>query len=70
VPLAAVQFEEGSRNGHVMVVGSDKKASKRSVEAGATTDGRVPILKGLKAGETVIVEGGYGLPEGIEVKVQ
>jgi len=70
VPLAAVHFEEGSRNGHVMVVGSDKKASKRPVEAGATTEGRVPILKGLKAGETVIVEGGYGLPDGIEVKLQ
>lgn len=70
VPLAAVQLEEGSRTGHVMVVSSEKKASKRSIEAGATTDGRVPILKGLKVGETVIVEGGYGLPEGIEVKVQ
>ena len=70
VPLAAVHFEEGSRNGHVMVVGSDKKASKRPIEAGATTEGRVPILKGLKAGETVIVEGGYGLPDGIEVKLQ
>lgn len=68
VPLAALQFEEGSRNGHVMVVGADKKAMKRAVEAGATVEGRVPILKGLQAGETVIVEGGYGLPEGIEVK--
>jgi multidrug efflux pump subunit AcrA (membrane-fusion protein) len=63
-------LDDGSRKGHVMVVGSDKRASKRSIEAAATTDGWVPILKGLKAGETVIVEGGYGLPEGIEVKVQ
>ena len=70
VPLAAVQFEEGSRKGHVMVLGADKKATKRAIEAGETADGRVPILKGLKAGETVIVEGGYGLPEGIEVRVQ
>lgn len=70
VPLAAVQFEEGSRKGHVMVLGADKKATKRPIEAGETTDGRVPILKGLKARETVIVEGGYGLPDGIEVKVQ
>ncbi len=70
VPLAAVQFEEGSRKGHVMVIGADKKAAKRPIEAGATVDGRVPILKGLKAGETVIVEGGYGLPDGIEVRVQ
>lgn len=70
VPLAAVYLDDGSRKGHVMVVGSDKRASKRSIEAAATTDGWVPILKGLKAGETVIVEGGYGLPEGIEVKVQ
>lgn len=69
VPLPAVEFEEGSRNGHVMVV-EGTKAKKRPVEAGATVGGMVPILKGLRAGESVIVEGGYGLPDGIEVKQQ
>jgi hypothetical protein len=69
VPVAAIEFEEGTRNGHVMVV-EGNRAKKRQVEAGATSNGRVPIRKGLAAGETVIIEGGYGLPEGIEVKTQ
>lgn len=67
VPLQAVQFEEGTRHGFVMVVGPDRKARKRPVEAGPTSGGRVPIEKGLSKGDTVIVEGGYGLPEGTEV---
>lgn len=69
VPLPAVEFEEGSRNGHVMVV-EGSKARKRLIEAGVTVEGVVPILKGLNSGEVVIVEGGYGLPDGIEVKQQ
>lgn len=67
VPLQAVQFEEGTRHGFVMVVGPDNKAQKRPVEAGSTSGGRIPIEKGLVKGDTVIVEGGYGLPEGTEV---
>lgn len=70
VPLAAVQFEEGSRNGHVMVVGSDRKAKKRPIVTAAPVTGRVPIFQGLRAGEVVIIEGGYGLPDGTEVQWQ
>ena len=69
VPVAAVQFEEGTRKGFVMVVGTDRKAHKRDVETGAEESGRVPVLQRLKAGETVIVEGGYGLPDGTDVKL-
>jgi len=68
-PVAAVQFEEGTRKGFVMVAGADGKAHRRSVETGAEQGGRVPVLKGLKAGEAVIVEGGYGLPDGTAVKL-
>jgi multidrug efflux pump subunit AcrA (membrane-fusion protein) len=67
VPLAAVQFNEGTRNGSVMVVEEKKTARKREVEAGEPQDGKVQILKGVAAGDTVIVEGGYGLPDGTEV---
>ena len=35
---------------------------------GWIVDGKVQILKGLKAGETIVAEGGYGLPDGTEVK--
>jgi multidrug efflux pump subunit AcrA (membrane-fusion protein) len=69
VPTAAVQREEGTRNGFVMVAGADKTAKKRPVETGASLAGKIPILKGLRAGEVVIVEGAYGLADGTAITV-
>ena len=37
------------------------------MKTGAVSEGRVEILEGLNAGETVITEGGYGLTDGIHV---
>lgn len=68
VPIPAVQFEEGSSKGAVLVVDSARKASKRQVETAPAGDGKVALLSGVRAGETVIIEGGYGLPEGASVK--
>lgn len=67
VPVSAVQFEEGARTGFVMTVGSGNKAKKKQVETGVPFDGRVVVLKGLSAGEVVIIEGAYGLAEGTTV---
>ena len=67
VPQAAVQFQEGTRNGAVMVVDQKRIAHKKDVEAGESHEGKVQITKGLNAGETVVVEGGYGLPDGAQV---
>jgi RND family efflux transporter MFP subunit len=69
VPIPAVQFEEGTRIGYVMVAGDDKKAHKRPVEAAASVSGKIPILKGLSPGEMVIVEGAYGLADGTSIVV-
>ncbi|MCX6621405.1 MAG: efflux RND transporter periplasmic adaptor subunit, partial [Acidobacteria bacterium] len=70
VPLAAVQFVEGSRKGVVMVAGEKGLAVKRDVETGAVFDGRVPVTSGLAAGELVIIQGAYGLAEGTEIRVE
>jgi HlyD family secretion protein len=70
VPLPAVQFIEGTRQGFVMVVDAKHAAQKRDVETGEIFDNKVPIVKGLNPGELVIVEGGYGLPDGTEVRPQ
>ncbi|MBN9658328.1 MAG: efflux RND transporter periplasmic adaptor subunit [Acidobacteria bacterium] len=67
VPVAAVQFDEGARSGFVMTVGEEKKAKKKQVETGTPVNGRAAVLKGLDAGEMVIVEGAYGLAEGTKV---
>lgn len=68
VPQAAVQLNEGARTGFVMVV-SGKTVKKRDIEAGEAADGKMQILKGINAGETVVTEGVYGLAEGVEIKL-
>jgi HlyD family secretion protein len=69
VPLPAVQFQEGTRNGFVMVIDEKHAARKREVETGEIANNMVQIIKGLNPGELVIVEGGYGLPDGTEVRL-
>jgi hypothetical protein len=44
-------------------------AHRRDVEAAAVSEGRVQVVEGLAAGETVVVEGGYGLPDGTAVRL-
>ena len=69
VPEPAVQRQEGTSNGVVFVVDDKHTAHKREVETGATLEGKVQILKGIKAGEQVVTEGGYSLPDGAQVQL-
>jgi len=69
VPLSAVQFGEGTRLGSVLIVDDKRIASKREVEGGQIFDGRVQIKRGLRGGEEVVVDGGYGLPDGTRVQL-
>jgi HlyD family secretion protein len=68
LPPEAVQVEEGGERGVVMVAGDGRKAVRREVVLGARSQGLVEIRRGLRPGELVIVEGGYGLPEGTEIR--
>ena len=68
VPLAAVQFKEGTRTGTVMVVDAKNIAHQRDVQAGETMGDVVRIVEGVKPGETVVTEGSYSLPDGAQVK--
>jgi RND family efflux transporter MFP subunit len=69
VPRAAVQFTEGADKGTVMVVDDKKIAHKREIETAGGVGDRVAVSKGLAAGEKVVTEAGYGLPDGTEVKL-
>ena len=51
-----------------MVVDGDHAARRREVETGEIADDMVQVIKGIQPGELVIVEGGYGLPEGTQVR--
>lgn len=68
VPLAAVQFKEGTRTGTVMVVDAQNVAHRRDVQAGETVGDVVRIIEGVKPGETVVTEGSYSLPDGAKIK--
>jgi multidrug efflux pump subunit AcrA (membrane-fusion protein) len=70
VPLAAVQFVEGARKGLVMVAGEKGLAIKKEVETGEIFEGKAQIKSGLTAGDSVIVQGAYGLPEGTQIRVR
>jgi HlyD family secretion protein len=70
VPLTAVQLIEGTNKGFVMVAGGKGVAVKKEVEIGEVFEGRVQIKSGVAAGDSVIVQGGYGLPDGSQIRVR
>jgi multidrug efflux system membrane fusion protein len=67
IPNAAVQF--GSQGNFVYVVDAENKASMRSVELGVTEGDRVAVLKGVEAGERVVLEGLDRLQDGRPLEI-
>jgi multidrug efflux system membrane fusion protein len=67
IPNAAVQF--GSQGNFVYVIDNGLKATLRAVELGATEGERVAVIKGVRAGEKVVLEGLDRLREGREVEI-
>jgi hypothetical protein len=68
VPRAAVMGAEGSAAATVMIIEGGSVAHKREVKLRGEAADRVAV-EGVKEGEVVVVEGGYGLPDGATVKV-
>ncbi len=68
VPREALQFNEGTRTGWVMLI-EGHTAHRRDVETAEVSGARVRILKGLQGGETVATEGVYELTDGMQVKL-
>ncbi|MCD6287620.1 MAG: efflux RND transporter periplasmic adaptor subunit [Candidatus Hydrogenedentes bacterium] len=64
IPVEAVSDRDGTA---VVTVIRDGKAYETEVTVGVRTKKQVQILKGIKVGELVATEGGYGLPEGYPV---
>jgi multidrug efflux pump subunit AcrA (membrane-fusion protein) len=67
LPDSAVQFKEGSSKGTALVIDQQHVAHVREVEATPIAGGKVQVLHGIEAGETAVIEGGYGLPDGTQV---
>lgn len=59
--------DDGSTS--VMVIGPDQRAHQTAVKTGIHQDDEVQILSGLHAGEQVVTNGAYGLPNGTQVRI-
>jgi multidrug efflux system membrane fusion protein len=73
VPRAAVVLSADGASGTVMVVDAKRTAHKQEIAVGGAVgapNDRVVVAKGLSAGDTVIVEGGYALPDGTAVRLE
>jgi membrane fusion protein (multidrug efflux system) len=66
-PLTALVDKGGERN---VFVEKDGKAESRKVEIGVISLDRAQILKGLKAGDRLVVQGQKQLEEGMRVTLQ
>lgn len=70
IPRAAAVLEEGANEGVVYTVDEKNIAHKRTVKVGIEHEGMLQVTEGLKAGEKVVAEGNYGLPDKAEVKAR
>ncbi|AWB22687.1 efflux RND transporter periplasmic adaptor subunit [Methylobacterium currus] len=66
VPAQAIQ-RSSAGSAQIFVIGEDRKAALRPVRAGALTDAGWIVEDGLKAGETVVVEGFQRIQPGMAV---
>jgi multidrug efflux pump subunit AcrA (membrane-fusion protein) len=69
IPAAALLNAKGDE-AQVMIVDGQSQAQSRDVKTGIQAGPQVQIVSGLKAGEVVVTEGAYGLPDKTKVKVE
>ena len=67
IPVSAVQH--GADGAFVFVVTPDKVANERAVKLGVQEGNNVAITDGLKAGDTVVVDGAERLRDGADVTI-
>lgn len=71
VPNAAVVLDAANeKTGTVVVVDKLNIARETKVEIGVRTNDLTQISTGLSGGETVVIEGNYGLPDGTRVEIK
>ena len=70
VPAAAVTLEASNADeGTVMVVDVQHIAHEKKVTVGIRAADKIEIVEGLQAGDIVVVEGNFALPDGTKVEI-
>src|ERR1700739_537524 len=67
--IAAAAVQQGQKGPYVYVVTPDQSVQVRPVQIAQISDGQALIQSGLKAGETVVVDGQYRLQPGTHVTI-
>lgn len=66
VPVAAIQQDQ--QGSYVLVLDQNNRVQRQPIETGAQLDQQIAVTKGLRAGETVIVDGAQKVRPGMTVK--
>src|SRR2546430_5336281 len=70
VPAAAVTLEASNADeGTVMVGDAQNVAHQKKVTVGISAADKIEIVEGLQAGDIVVVEGNFALPDGTKVEI-
>jgi len=69
VPTAAV-FKNADGTDYVLTAGSDNLAHQVAVKIGIRGSADTQIVSGIKAGDAVIVSGGYAVPDKTKIKIE
>jgi HlyD family secretion protein len=68
VPTEAV-FKNADGADYVLLAGGDKKAHQKVVQVGVRNAKLMQIVSGVNAGDSVIVSGGYAVPDGTAIEI-
>jgi HlyD family secretion protein len=63
-------FQTNDGANYVVVTGSDNVAHQKTVQLGIRGVTETQITSGVNAGESVIISGGYGLPDKTKIKIE
>jgi len=69
VPNQAL-FNSEEAGQYVLLAGRDEKAHQQKVRVGIQGKDSTQILNGINAGDSVIVSGGYAVPDGTKIKIE
>ena len=69
VPKSAV-FQSPEAGSYLLVAGKDNVAHQKNVQLGLQSATETQITSGIAAGDSIIVSGGYGLPDKTKIKIE